>query len=112
MRQAPAFALKLGGFRGAWPVDGAGATLVAMVAGTLSTVSFLPQLLKIWRERDTRSISLRMYCVTVSAFALWLAYGIMIGNTPIMIFNALSLILSGSILIMKWRNRERDKDPQ
>jgi len=91
-------------------VDGAFATSVAMVAGTLSTVSFLPQVLKIWREGDTRSISLRMYSVTVSAFTLWLIYGVMIGNWPIMIFNALSLGLSGSILVMKWRNREKDKD--
>jgi MtN3 and saliva related transmembrane protein len=81
-----------------------------MVAGTLSTISFLPQVWKIWREGDTRSISLRMYSVTVSAFTLWLLYGVLINNWPIMIFNALSLGLSGSILVMKWRNRERDKD--
>jgi MtN3 and saliva related transmembrane protein len=95
---------------GALPVDGAFATGVAIVAGTLSTVSFLPQVLKIWREGDTRSISLRMYLVTVSAFTLWLTYGVMITNWPIMIFNALSLGLSGSILTMKWRNRRRDKE--
>ena len=91
-------------------MDGALATGVAMVAGTLSTISFLPQVWKIWREGDTRSISLRMYSVTVSAFTLWLLYGVLINNWPIMIFNALSLGLSGSILVMKWRNRERDKD--
>jgi MtN3 and saliva related transmembrane protein len=84
-------------------VDDTFASGVAILAGTLSTASFLPQVLKIWHEGDTQSISLRMYLVTVSAFALWLAYGVMIGNGPIMIFNALSLVLSSSILVLKLR---------
>jgi MtN3 and saliva related transmembrane protein len=110
MLHRAAFAEKRGISRRSLPVDGAFATGVAMVAGTLSTVSFLPQVLKIWREGDTRSISLRMYSVTVCSFTLWLIYGVMIGNRPIMIFNTLSLFLSGSIFVMKWRNREKDRE--
>lgn len=77
---------------------------VGMVAGALSTLSFAPQVLKAWREADTAAISLRMYIVTVIAFAMWIVYGVLIGSLPIIIFNALSLIMSGSILVMKIRN--------
>lgn len=79
-------------------------TILGTVAGTLSTASFVPQVLKAWRERDTGAISKRMYCVTVSAFVLWTAYGFLLGSLPLIIFNALSLVLSGTILVMKLRN--------
>jgi MtN3 and saliva related transmembrane protein len=77
---------------------------IGVIAGGLSTVSFAPQVLKAWREGDTAAISLRMYIVTVVAFAIWIVYGVMIGSVPIIVFNALSLIMSGSILAMKIRN--------
>jgi MtN3 and saliva related transmembrane protein len=77
---------------------------IGIVAGALSTISFAPQVLKAWREGDTAAISRRMYIVTVVAFAMWIIYGVMIESVPIMIFNALSLVMSGSILVMKIRN--------
>jgi MtN3 and saliva related transmembrane protein len=77
---------------------------IGVVAGALSTASFAPQVLKAWREGDTAAISLRMYIVTVIAFAMWIVYGVMIGSLPIIVFNALSLFMSGSILVMKIRN--------
>ncbi|HYF56337.1 MAG TPA: SemiSWEET family transporter, partial [Salinarimonas sp.] len=72
-----------------------------------STASFLPQVLKAWREGDTGAISKRMYLVTVTAFSLWIGYGFVIGSAPIIIFNILSLILSSSILVLKIRNDRR-----
>ncbi|GGK30611.1 SemiSWEET family sugar transporter [Salinarimonas ramus] len=82
-------------------------TLIGTVAGMCSTASFLPQVWKSWREGDTGAISKRMYVVTVSAFSLWIAYGLLIWSLPIIIFNALSLVLSGSVLVMKLRNLRR-----
>ena len=79
-------------------------TILATIAGILSTSSFVPQVLKAWRERDTRAISKHMYMVTVTAFILWTAYGFLIGSWPIMIFNLLSLGLSATILILKIRH--------
>lgn len=79
------------------------ATLVGLVAGLCSTSSFVPQVLKAWREGDTEAISKRMYIVTVSAFSLWIAYGVMIESWPIIIFNIASLALSGAILVLKLR---------
>ncbi len=77
---------------------------MGMIAGLCSTISFAPQVVKTWRDGDTKAISFKMYVVTVSAFALWIGYGVMIGSWPIMIFNTLSLGLSGSILWMKVRS--------
>lgn len=82
-------------------------TVVGTVAGICSTVSFIPQVLKAWREGDTEAISLRMYVVTVTAFSLWIFYGVLIGSGPIMLFNSLSLILSGTILALKLRHKRR-----
>ena len=88
-------------------------TILATIAGILSTASFVPQVLKAWKERDTAAISKRMYMVTVTAFILWSAYGFMIDSWPLIIFNLLSLALSGSILFLKIRNdrREAREDP-
>ena len=83
------------------------ATLVGIVAGLCSTSSFVPQVLKAWREGDTEAISKRMYIVTVSAFSLWIVYGVMIESWPIIAFNIASLILSGAILALKLRSSRR-----
>jgi MtN3 and saliva related transmembrane protein len=83
---------------------GVWATVIGTVAGVLSTASFVPQVLKAWRE-GTQSISQRMYMVTVSAFTLWTVYGFVIGSWPVIVFNALSLVLSGTILTLKVRGR-------
>ena len=79
------------------------ATALGTIAGLASTFSFAPQVLKAWRE-GTRTLSRRMYIVTVTAFTLWIAYGVLIGSMPIIIFNALSLLFSGAILVLKWRD--------
>jgi MtN3 and saliva related transmembrane protein len=85
------------------------ATVIGTVAGILSTASFVPQVLKAWRE-GTQSISQRMYMVTVSAFTLWTVYGFVIGSWPVIVFNALSLMLSATILGLKLRSGRQRND--
>jgi MtN3 and saliva related transmembrane protein len=58
---------------------------------------------KIWRERDASSVSLRMYVVTVTGFALWTAYGVLSGGWPIILANSVCLVLSATVLALKWR---------
>ena len=82
--------------------------IIGFVAGILSTTSFAPQVHKAWRE-GTQSISLRMYVITVTSFTLWTIYGLLLKSPPLIIFNALSLMMSGAILFLKLRNRKRDK---
>jgi MtN3 and saliva related transmembrane protein len=82
-------------------------SLIANVIGTgaalCSMTSFVPQILKIVRERDASSVSLRMYAVTVTGFTLWIAYGVMTRAWPIVGANTVCLILSAVILTLKWR---------
>ncbi len=65
--------------------------------------SFVPQIVKIVREKDASSISLRMYLVTVAGFVLWTAYGVLLGSWPVWASNAVNLALAGAILGLKWR---------
>ncbi len=70
-------------------------------AATLSTASFAPQAWKIIRSRKTHDISLGMYVLTVAGFALWLAFGILKREWPLVASNGICLVLSSFILTMK-----------
>jgi len=85
--------------------------LIGGVAALCSTASFAPQAWKILRTRDVRSISLKMYMLTVIGFALWTGYGLMLGQWPLIAANAVCLCLSAFILAMKWRGRNQDEPP-
>lgn len=76
---------------------------IGIVAGVLTTGSFLPQVFKILRERDTASISLAMYGAFTAGVSLWLVYGLLIASPSIIVTNALTLLLSGIVLVMKLR---------
>jgi MtN3 and saliva related transmembrane protein len=76
-------------------------TLIGSAAALCSMVSFVPQAWKIIRTRDTSGLSARMYAVTVAGFSLWLAYGIMLGEWPLIVTNAVCLALSAFILVMR-----------
>ena len=73
-------------------------------AGLCTTVSFLPQLVRAWRTRSTRDISLPMFSLLVFGIFLWLLYGVLIGDMPLILANAVSLCLTGSILYLKLRH--------
>jgi MtN3 and saliva related transmembrane protein len=76
---------------------------IGSVAGTLTTLSFLPQVFKVVREHKTAGISRSMYAVFMVGATLWLIYGILIGSTPVIAANAVSLLLAGIVLVMKIR---------
>jgi MtN3 and saliva related transmembrane protein len=83
------------------------ADIIGTLAALCSMASFVPQIVKIWRERDAEQVSLRMYVVTVTGFSLWTAYGIMTGSWPVAASNTVCLVLSGVILTLKWRFRDQ-----
>src|ERR1700679_2327758 len=76
-------------------------------AAVCSMTSFAPQLLKIWREKAGGEVSVRMYALTVGAFALWIAYGALLGSWPLVAANAVSLVLASAILLLQLRYRGR-----
>jgi MtN3 and saliva related transmembrane protein len=79
------------------------ANIVGTGAALCSMTSFAPQIVKIWRERDASSVSLRMYVVTVTGFCLWVAYGVLIDSWPVAVSNIVCLAMSATILGLKWR---------
>ena len=74
------------------------------VAATLTTVAFLPQAIKTIRTRDTHSISLGMYVVFNIGIVFWFAYGIALGSWPMIVANAITFVLSATILALKLRH--------
>jgi len=84
-------------------VSSLAADAVGIAAGLCSMTSFLPQIVKIVRERDASGVSLRMYLVTVTGFTLWTGYGVLIGSWPVWGSNAVNLALASTILALRAR---------
>ena len=79
-------------------------TVLGMIAGILTTVAFLPQVLRTWRTRSTADISLVMFLVYVTGIVLWLIYGLMLNDLPLITSNAVTLVFSGTILALELRH--------
>ncbi|HEY7533582.1 MAG TPA: SemiSWEET transporter [Nitrospiraceae bacterium] len=77
------------------------AEAIGLMAGVLTTLSFLPQVRQTWRTKSAKDLSLPMFLSFCTGVLLWLVYGIMIHSVPIMLANGVTLVLSGAILIMK-----------
>ena len=75
--------------------------LVGYPAAFLTTVAFMPQAWKSWRSRDLSDISLPMYALFTMGVALWLAYGVVIGSMPVIVANAITLLLAAVVLLLK-----------
>ncbi len=84
--------------------DNASYEIIGLAAGTLTTLSFLPQVLRAFRTRDTRGISLVMYLLFCSGVALWTIYGLLIGSLAIIAANAVTLALALAVLVLKIRH--------
>ncbi len=78
-------------------------TLLGIAAGTLTTLAFVPQVVKTWRTRSTHDISLGMFLLFSTGLVLWLIYGVWIGSWPIIIANTVTLALALTILYFKLR---------
>ncbi len=78
---------------------------IGTLAATLTTASFVPQVLHTLRTKDVSGISLGMYSAFTLGVALWLVYGLLLGAWPIVIANAITVSLATCILVMKLRYR-------
>jgi MtN3 and saliva related transmembrane protein len=78
---------------------------IGSAAATLTTASFVPQVLHTLRTKDVSGISLSMYSAFTLGVALWLVYGLLLGAWPIVIANAVTVSLATCILVMKLRYR-------
>ena len=77
--------------------------LLGFAAATCTTVAYAPQFIKVWKTRSARDISLGMFLVMVLGLALWLIYGLLSGDGPLIASNAVTMLLAGGILVMKLR---------
>jgi MtN3 and saliva related transmembrane protein len=78
-------------------------TTIGLLAGFLTTIAFVPQVGRIWRTRSARDVSLATFVAFTLGVALWLLYGVMIGEISIILWNAVTLVLALAILAMKLR---------
>ncbi len=77
--------------------------IIGMIAAVLTTLSFVPQAVHILRTGQTEGISLIMYALFTTGISVWLAYGILLGALPIILSNAVTLVLAATILLLKIR---------
>lgn len=77
--------------------------LLGLIATCFTTSSFIPQVWQIWKTRDVSAISLPTYLIITFGIGLWLIYGILRGDMPIIVANGLLIVLTGAIAIMKIR---------
>jgi MtN3 and saliva related transmembrane protein len=71
------------------------------IAGLLTTVAFLPQVIKTWETKSARDLSLGMFSIFCTGVLLWLIYGILLKDFPIIIANSATLILASTLLYFK-----------
>ena len=81
--------------------------LLGLVATCFTTSSFVPQVWRTWKTRDVSGISLPTYVIITIGLALWLVYGWLRGDMPLMVADAVMVVLTGAITVMKLRFEQR-----
>lgn len=75
--------------------------ILGLIAASLSTSAFVPQVYKAWKHKSTKDISLTMYLVFLIGIILWFIYGIAIGSLSVTIANGVTILLSIAIIVAK-----------
>ena len=78
-------------------------SILGLVAGSFTTIAFLPQVLKTWRSRSAKDLSLGMFTIFTLGVAMWLAYGFLINDLPVILANVVTLVLASTLLFFKLR---------
>jgi MtN3 and saliva related transmembrane protein len=78
-------------------------TWLGLIAAAFTTISLLPQAIKVITQKQTRDISLSMYIIFTTGVLLWLVYGVLTKDMPVILANAVTFVLSFTILILKIR---------
>jgi MtN3 and saliva related transmembrane protein len=78
-------------------------TILGLTAAVFTTISLLPQLLKVWKTKSTKDISTGMFLLFSGGVLLWFIYGLYVNDFPIIIANALAFIQALVILVLKMK---------
>ena len=74
---------------------------IGFISAALTTVAFIPQVVRVWKTRSARDVSLGMYALFNSGVAMWLCYGLLIESWPVIAANSITLLLAGAVMVMK-----------
>ncbi len=77
--------------------------LLGLLAGSCTTAAFIPQVVKTWKSRSAKDLSLGMFSIFCTGVVLWLAYGLLIMDIPVIIANMVTLVLASFLLVLKLR---------
>jgi MtN3 and saliva related transmembrane protein len=77
---------------------------IGSIAAVCTTLAFIPQVWKSWRTRDLSGISLPMYTIFTLGVVLWMIYGLLIEDWPVIIANAITALLAGTVLLLKLKS--------
>ena len=80
--------------------------LLGLSAGAFTTISFLPQVFKTWKSRSAKDLSLGMFLFFCLGVAMWLAYGILVRDIPVIVANLFTLMLASTLLFFKLRFKD------
>lgn len=86
-------------------------TALGLLAATLTTLAFLPQVIKTWRLKSAEDLSLGTFSMFFAGVLCWLIYGWLIGDLPIILANSVTLVLAGAVLVQAVVYRRREREP-
>lgn len=86
-------------------------TILGLIAGTLTTIAYVPQLIKTWRSKSAGDLSWGMLITLCTGIILWLVYGFYAQDIPVIAANIVTLVLSSIILVLKIRYRSGAIEP-
>lgn len=75
--------------------------ILGFVAGSLTTISVVPQVFKTWKKKDASDVSLRMFCILLAGVSLWTLYGFVIKDFPVILTNSVSVVLNSIMIVLK-----------
>ena len=75
--------------------------IIGFLAATFTTISYIPQVMKTLKTKETKDISLLMFVILSSGLSLWFVYGILLNDLPIIIANGITLVLASVVLFLK-----------
>lgn len=82
-------------------------TVIGTIAGILTSVSMIPQLIKVLKEKDVENLSWGMIAVLLTGVSLWVIYGIMKNELPIILSNGFSILVNTILLIYYFKYKEQ-----
>jgi MtN3 and saliva related transmembrane protein len=83
-----------------------GIQILGLMAGCLTTAAFLPQVVKTWKSRSAKDLSLGMFSLFCLGVAMWLVYGFAVNDLPVIAANLVTLLLASTLLFFKLRFKQ------